>query len=113
MAGTVHPLTIMPDGSFAPVIKPTTYTVTKTLAADTAEYITVPAGAKYAVFGASTSFMARYNATAAGTDAASFGDQTPDNAHEMNPTQRFLQGVAEISVISKAACELSVTFYSI
>jgi len=112
MAGTVDNLHILPDGSFAPVIRPTTYTVTKTLAADTAEYITVPTGAKYAIFGSSTSFMARYNATAAGTDAAAFGDATPNNAHEVNPTTRYLYGVGEISVIAKAACELSVTFYS-
>jgi hypothetical protein len=111
MAGVVGPISVMDDGSFALNIVADTYTVTKTLAADTAEYINVPTGAKVAVFGASTSFMARYNAVQAGTGAAAFGDATPDQPHEMNPTTRRLAGITEISVIARAACELSVTFY--
>ena len=113
MAGTLDPLTVLSDGSFAPVVRPTTYTFTRTLAADTAEYINLPANTAYVVFGASTSFLCRYNAVQAGTGAAAFGDAAPDVVSEVNPTIRRIYGITELSVISKAACELSVTCYSI
>lgn len=111
MAGTVDELTVRDDGSYAIYVRPTTYSVTKTLAADTAEYITVPSGANYVLFSSNVAFMARYNETAAGTAAAAFGDATPDACHELSPTVRQIRGVGEISVIAKAACELSALFF--
>jgi hypothetical protein len=112
MAGTLDPLTIMHDGSFAPVIRPTSYTAVRTLAADTAEYINVPAGANTAIFGSSGTFACRYNAVQAGTGAASFADSTGGDTIEINPTQRRLYGVTELSVIAKGDVYLSVTFNS-
>ena len=111
MAGTVGPLAVLQDGSFALNIRDNTYTVTKTLAAGVAEYINVPTGAKYVVFGASGSFLARYNAAQAGTGAAAYGDATPDQPHEVNPAVRFLTGITEISVIAEGAVQLSATFF--
>jgi hypothetical protein len=113
MAGTLDSLTVVDgDGSFALVIRPTTYTAVRTLAADTAEYINVPTGSKYAVFGSSGTFACRYNAAQAGTGAASFADATGGDTTEINPTVRFLVGITELSVIAKGDVYLSVTFYN-
>lgn len=111
MAAAVGPLAVLPDGSFALFISPTTYTAVRDLAADTAEYINVPTGAKYAVFGSTGSFACRYNATQAGTAAASYADATGGDTTEINPTVRYLNGVTELSVIAPAITQLSVTFF--
>jgi hypothetical protein len=111
MAGTLDELTVMADGSFAPVISSTTYTALRTLAADTAEYINVPTDAKYVIFGSSGTFACRYNAVQAGTGAASFADATGGDTIEINPTQRYLKGITELSVIAKGDVYMSATFY--
>ena len=111
MAGTLSPLAILPDNSFALLMTPTTHTAVRTLAADTAEYINVPTGAKYAVFGSSGTFACRYNATQAGTAAASFADATGGDTIEINPTVRYLSGITELSVIAKGDVYISVTFF--
>jgi hypothetical protein len=111
MAGSLDELTIMADGSFAPVIRPTTYTAVRTLQADVAEYINVPTDATVAIFGSSGTFACRYNATQAGTAAAAFTDSTGGDTIEINPTQRRLYDITELSVIAKGDVYLSVTFY--
>lgn len=112
MAQAVDNLNILPDGSFAVVVRPTSYILQRALAANTAEAITVPSGAVYAVFGADCNFAARYNAATSGT-AASFSDVTDGSGCEINPTIRYLYGVAEISVITAATTgNLSVAFFS-
>lgn len=113
MAGALGELNVrLWDGSYALVVGPTTYTAVRTLAADTAEYINVPAGATYAVFGSSGTFACRYNATQAGTAAASFADATGGDTIEINPTVRFLSGITELSVIAKGDVYLSVSFFA-
>jgi hypothetical protein len=111
MAGTLSPLAILPDSSFALLVTPTTYTAVRTLATDVAEYINVPTGAKYAVFGSSGTFACRYNAVQAGTGAASFADATGGDTIEINPTVRFLSGITELSLITKGDVYVSVTFF--
>ena len=111
MVGTLSPMTVMHDGSFALTVNPTTYTTVRTLAADVAEYINVPTGAVYAIFGSSGTFACRYNATQAGTAAASFADSTGGDTIDINPTIRFIRGVTELSVIAKGDVYISVTFY--
>jgi hypothetical protein len=110
MAGTLGNLFISQDEAFAIRVDATTYIQQRALAANTAEAIAVPSGAKYVIFGADASFGARYNATLAGT-AASFSDVTDGGGCEMNPTIRYLGSVAEISVISAATCNISATFF--
>ena len=112
MAGALDELTVLDrDGSYALRIGPTTYTAVRTLAADVAEYINVPTGATYAVFGSSGTFACRYNATQAGTQAASFADSTGGDTIEINPTVRWLYGITELSVIAKGDVYMSVTFF--
>lgn len=112
MAGSLDSLNVTADGAFAPTIRPTTYTAVRTLAADTAEYINVPTGAKYAVFGSSGTFACRYNAAQAGTQAAAFTDATGGDTIEINPTVRYLYGISELSVIAKGDVYLSVSFFN-
>ena len=114
MAATLQPLTVMDDGSFAILVNPDTYTVSRNLAANTAEYINLPAGTNYVIFGGNGSFRVRYNAVQAGTGAAAFGDNTPNTvAMEDNPTARILQNVTELSVISLAGCDMTVMCFKI
>lgn len=112
MAGALHQITVLPDDSFALVVSPTTYTAQRTLAADTAEYINVPTGAKYAVFGSSGTFACRFNAAQAGTAAASFADATGGDTIMINPTVVYLLNVAELSLITKGDVYVSVAFFS-
>jgi hypothetical protein len=112
MAGTLDPLNLLPDGSFAITVRPTTYIQNRELGAGVAEYVNVPTGAKYVVFGGDTSFAVRYNATQAGTAAATLADVTDGSGCEVNPTIRYLVGITEISVIARAAGNVSMTFFS-
>jgi hypothetical protein len=111
MAGIVHALSVVPDNSYALAVCPTTYTAQRTLAADTAEYINVPTGAKKAVFGSSGTFACRFNATQAGTAAASFADATGGDTTLINPTVIQLVDVAELSLITKGDVYVSVAFF--
>jgi hypothetical protein len=111
MAGTLHSINILPDDSFALVVSPTTYTAQRTLAADTAETITVPTGAKYAVFGSSGTFACRFNATVSGA-AASFADATGGDTILNNPTVIYLKDVAELSLITKGDVYVGVAFFN-
>lgn len=111
MAQAVDELTILPDGSFAIAVRPTSYIQTLAFAAATAEAVAVPTGAKYVVFGADVNFAVRYNAAAAGT-AAAFGDVSDGTGCEINPTIRYLYGVAEISVIPATTTgNISLAFF--
>jgi hypothetical protein len=109
MAQTVNNLEVKPD-SYALGVSPTDWVDAKVLAANTAEAIAVPTGAKVAIFSCTTDFYARYNATAAGTAAAVPTDTSDGTACELNPTVRLLHGVAEISVIAEATAILTVRF---
>lgn len=114
MAGSVGPLTIMPDGSFALFVRPETYIQTKTItSAATPENFQVPTGAKYVVFGATGNFAVRYNATTTGGTAAAFTDTTDGSGCEVNPTIRYLYStVKAISVKAATTGDVvSMTFF--
>lgn len=112
MVQAVKPLNVMNDGSFALHVEPEVWTDTLTLVANTAEAFAVPATAKYVFFGADVNFCARYNAAAAGT-AAAYTEAADGTGCQINPTGRWLKGVAEISVITDATAggHVSVTYY--
>lgn len=101
MVATVQNLTVLQDESFAIAVNPNTWIDGVALAANIAEAVDVPTGARFVVFGADVNFAVRYNATAAGT-AAAYGDVTNGTGVEINPTIRFLTNVAEISIITNA-----------
>ena len=114
MAGSVGPLALLPDSSFAVNVRTDTYTDQHTFAAPgTAENFQVPSGAKYVIFGGTGNFCVRYNATTTGGTAASFADTTDGSGCEINPTIRFLNNaIRAISVkvlVTNAA--VSMTFF--
>jgi len=86
---------------------PAPYTINgAVLAANIAESITVPSGAKYALFNATADFYARYNGT-----AAVITDKSDGTGSELNPTIRTLASGDTISVISGETCYVTVAFY--
>jgi len=102
MTQVVRNLEILHNGSFAMGVSPSDWVDARALATSTAEAHTVPTGAKYVLFSANCDFYVRYNATVSGTAAAVPGDTTDGTACELNPTMRYLNGVAEISLITAA-----------
>lgn len=72
--------------------------MSRALVANTAESITVPTGARIAVFSANVDFFA--NST---TTATVPGDVTDGSASILNPVARSVEGVTTISVITAAS----------
>ncbi len=81
------------------------------LAASTAESITIPSGATHVVFSGSGDFYMKFNGTATVP-----GDTTDGTAAELNPTVRRLSlgdgtAVTGISVIAPSACIVTAMFF--
>jgi len=79
----------------------------RALAANTAESMTVPAGANYVAFSATGDFYVNV-----GTTATVPGDVTDGAGSELNPTIRALNGAGTISIIAPATCVVTAAFYS-
>jgi len=92
--------------TFAPG-KPT-YVDARVLAANTVESHTVPSGAKFVIFSATNNFYANF---IGGTAAVPAADVTDGTAPFLNPGTVFIQGLAAISLISPAACVVTMAFY--
>lgn len=82
--------------------------MTRVLAASTAETITVPSGARIAVFSANVDFFA--NVTTTATVPA---DTTDGTSSILNPVARSVSGVTSISVITAASSGIvQAAFYA-
>ena len=81
--------------------------MSRSLGVATAEAVTVPTGANYAVFSYTTDVYVLADGTAAVP-----ADVTDGTASELNPTIRDCSDVTSISCISPAACVITVAFYS-
>ena len=76
----------------------------------TADTITVPAGARFALFSASDDFFARYDGQAAVVPSSDVEDGT---GSELNPIVRAVKAGETISIIAAAAATIvTVSFYS-
>lgn len=100
-------------GGEAYALRPASCVLARSLAANTAESITVPAvaassTARYALFSCTGDFYANYTTTATVPGDTAITDAT---ASELNPTMRFVSGVTTISVIAPSACILTVSFW--
>lgn len=84
------------------------YNNARVLAANTAEDITVPTGAKWAIFSANGDFYARVG----GTATVPAADVTDGTASMLNPTLRNVEGVTTISVIASEARVVVVGFFA-
>ena len=119
MPQSVKRIEVKPDGSFALRAHPNSYTNSLSLGIATPEATTVPllsdgvTKARYVIFSGTTDFYVRFNSTVAGTAAAVPGDITDGTACILNPTQRYLGSeVAEISIISPAACVVTLEYFA-
>jgi len=84
------------------------YVNAQVLAANTVESHTVPTGAKFVIFSATNIFYADF---IGGTAAVPAADVTNGTAPFLNPAAVFIQGVSAISLISPAACVVTMAFY--
>ena len=83
------------------------YINTYVLTANTNKAITVPTGAKYAVFAANADIWVRID----GAAAVPSGDTTDGSGSELNPSVRYFGSETTIGIISESAAKVSVMFY--
>ena len=95
-------------GDLAYALRPATCVLARSLAANTAESITVPTGARFALFSATGDFYANYTTTATVPGDTAIADAT---ASELNPAMRWVSGVTTISVIAPATCVVTISFW--
>ena len=83
------------------------------LVASTAETFSVPADANYVLFSSTDDFYVAYTSGGEGTVTAVVpsSDVTDGSGMDLNPTQRMLHDVDEISIISEAAAKVTMTFF--
>lgn len=80
----------------------------RVLAAGVNETHTVPTGAAYVLFSATGDFYVSYDGDAATIPAA---DVTDGTASELNPTIRYIAGVAELDLIAPLNTVVTMSFY--
>lgn len=97
---------IQPQGAYA--LRVPAYVDHRVLAANTNETHTVPTGAKFVLFSATADFYASYDGDNAVVPNA---DVTDGTGNELNPTVRYIEGVAEIDLISASACIVTMSFF--
>jgi hypothetical protein len=77
------------------------------LLSGTAKAITIPTGAKFAMFSCADNFYINF----AGTAVIPVGDVTNGSASELNPTVRNVDGYTSFSAIASSSCILTVAYY--
>ena len=77
------------------------------LAANVAESITIPTGAKYVQFSGTANYYVSFTGTATVP-----GDVTTGTACVLNPGLRSLDGATSLSVISDSAAVITAEFWS-
>jgi len=77
------------------------------LTASTNKAVTVPTGARYAVFAATADIWVRVG----GVAAIPSGDVTDGSGSELNPVVRWIESETTIGVISAYAAKVSIVFY--
>ena len=78
------------------------------LTASTAKEVTIPTGARYAIFSADADIWVRMGAEA----AIPAGDTVDGTASELNPEIRWVENETTISIISEQAAKVSIAFHS-
>ena len=89
---------------------PVTYVTNHVLAAATRESITVPAGAKVAIFSATADFFAKADDGSSNV-AVPGSDVTDGTGQELNPTVWDVENVDTIGIIASATPTLSICWY--
>lgn len=96
-------------GSNTDVLTASDYINCRVLAASTAETETPPSDAAYAVFSSNADFRVCWNGSAATVPGA---DVTNGNGSELNPTERYIVGIATFSIIAESACTVNIAYFS-
>lgn len=91
-------------------VAPSDYVDNRVLAAAVAEQHTVPAGANWVLFSSDADFYAKFGTNP--TAAVPAADVTDGTGSLLNPTVRYISGVAKISLVSSSACVVTMEFYS-
>jgi hypothetical protein len=104
----VNALSPMVKGGMLLGINRPTYTLSRTLAASTAESITVPSGSTKVLLNGTVDFFANFTTTATVP-----GDVTDGSASLLIncPMLISIEGCTTISVISAYVCNVSASFY--
>ena len=89
------------------VIYPPKYVNAYVLAAGVGRGVTIPAGARIAVFSSNTNFYVNWLATA----AVPLANITDGSAPELNPVARDVSGYTSFSVVSQDACVLTIAYF--
>lgn len=100
---------VMADGSLA--LRPADYVNARSLAANTAEQISVPSTASHVLLQCTADFYAAYGANPTAVIPSDTDDGT---SNELNPTMRYLGvgQVAKISVISASNAIVTASFWA-
>lgn len=110
--GTMNSLRVQETASGFPVtyfITASSYNNNISLAANVAKSVSVPTGARFALFRPTADFYARWDGSAATVPAADITDGT---SSILNPEGVEVVGLTTFSVISPYACNLQIAFYS-
>jgi hypothetical protein len=95
---------MLPHGD---VIYPPKYVNAYVLAAGVATPVTIPTGARIAVFSSNTNFYVNWLTTAAVPSA----NITDGSAPELNPVARDVSRYSSFSVVSPDACVLTIAYF--
>lgn len=95
------------NGRGTDIVPISTHTVVLLLAAGTGRALTVPVGAKVALFSATGNFWLKADAV----PPLPVGDILDGSAPELNPAGRMVEGVSSLGVVAPVACTLSIAFY--
>lgn len=83
------------------------YIYTNVLAANVAESVTIPTGAKFFVINSTSDIWVKVGAAA----TVPAGDTTNDSGSELNPGVRYLGSDTTVGIISESAAKVSIMFY--
>lgn len=103
-AGVSEDVAVTPDANFA--VKQG-YIYTNVLAANVAEVVTIPTGAKFFIINSTADLWVKVG----GAATVPAADTTNDTGSELNPSARYLGSSTTIGIISESAAKVSIMFY--
>lgn len=111
MTTDLNKISVQKDGSFALSANSSSYNLA--LSANTAKSLTLPSGASHVFFSSSEDFWVAWTKTGESdvTAAIPAADNTAGSAPELNPTQRHVEGISKISVISATAQNVNIVVF--
>lgn len=95
------------NGRGTDIVPIPSHTVVIQLAPGTGRSLTVPAGAKMALFSATGNFWLKAGAV----PLLPVADILDGSAPELNPAGRKVEGVTSLGLVAPAACAVSIGFY--